>query len=114
MAAAVCAAPPPSTSATTTAAAAWSARARQSARPMPLAPPVTTATFPLMSISVAPCRCSRGVVGPRGEIGVCGEQAGILLAGLFGLGRNVLGRPQAGLRLIALEHVAGHGDLVHL
>src|SRR6202034_1440524 len=108
MAAAVCAAPPPSTSATTTAAASRSARARQSARPMPLAPPVTTATFPLMSMSVAPCR------GPSGEVGVGGEQAGVLLARLLALGGDVLGRPQAGVRLVALEHVAGHGDLVHL
>src|ERR1700689_4461295 len=110
MAAAVCAAPPPSTSATTTAPASRSARARQSARPMPLAPPVTTATFPLMSMSVAPCRGTRGVVGPSGEVGVGGEQAGVLLARLLALGGDVLGRPQAGGRLSALEHGSGHRE----
>src|SRR5215470_6968567 len=109
--AATCAAPAPSRSATTTPAASCAARARASARPMPLAPPLTTATEPAGRMS-APPRLS-GPVGPGGQVRVGGDLLRELLPGLLALGGQVLGRPGALVRVVALEHVAGHGDLVH-
>src|SRR5690349_16191112 len=112
--AATCAAPAPSRSATTTPAAPWAARARHRARPIPLAPPVTTATEPSGRISAPPRLGGGGPVGPGGQVRIGGDLVGELLPGLLALGGQVLGRPRALVRLVALEHVAGHGDLVHL
>src|ERR1700722_14841537 len=104
---------------TTTPAAPRSARPRQSARPTPLAPPVTTADLPVISICAASrYSASRGRtdcrVGPGGELRVGLDQARELLARLVPLSRNVLGRPEARVRLVALENISGDGHLVHL
>src|SRR5580693_10559161 len=103
----------------TTPAAPRSASPRHSDRPTPLAPPVTTATLPLISMySASPCSssCSSADsrVCPGRQIRVGLDQAGELLPRLVSLGGNVLGRPQSWVRLVPLEHIAGHRDLMHL
>src|SRR5438552_3860500 len=55
-----------------------------------------------------------GSIGPRRQVRIGGEDVGELLLRLLALGRQVLGGPQAGVRAVVLEHVAGDGDLVHL
>src|SRR5215469_82748 len=112
--AATVAAPRPSMSHTTTPAAPRSASPRLRARPTPLAPPVTTATLPVMSMMSASRGGADGRVGPCRELRVGLDEGCELLPRLVSLGRDVLSRPQPGMGFIALQHITGHRHLVHL
>src|SRR4051812_36677760 len=121
MSAATRRAPASSMSATATAAAPLAAKARHRASPMPPPPPVTTTTLPAMSIraiswggsgsagegSAAPGDEPGHVVGVGGQVGVLGQHRGEALAGGGALVGEVLGRPEALVRAVALEDVTG-------
>src|SRR5262245_59019884 len=71
--------------------------------PMPDAPPVTTATRPPSSADMSLLVSCR-VLDELGDSGRHG----------FPTGREMLGGPEARCGLVALQHLAGDGDLVDL